>query len=285
LNAARIHFSSNGDTQKTTNQALVGVAVVTISAYQIANYCEVVSMRMFILIAAAIMIVSIAQVFHWSRSAGGADVVDRSAELITPTTGPTTFKMSIWADNWYAFSLGDAPIIEDSVPITTERSFNAETFEFKSAYPLTLNLIVKDFKENDTGLEYIGSKRQQLGDGGFIAQLEDLTQQQTVAVTSADWRCLVVHRAPLDQACVNNDKPVAGEGACTFEAAAEPAGWRQPQFDDSGWPKAVEHSAASVRPKDGYDKISWDGSAKLIWSEDLAQDNTLLCRLTVTAPN
>jgi len=52
-------------------------------------------------------------------------------------------------------------------------------------------------------------------------------------------------------------------------------------FDDSSWPRAVEHSVAAVDPKDGYDRVEWDPTARLIWSEDLEVDNTLLCRATV----
>jgi len=89
-------------------------------------------------------------------------------------------------------------VIEDSVSINTERSFNSETFTFKANYPLSLNFILKDFKENDTGLEYIGSRKQQLVDGGFIAQFTNKTSGEVIAVTDSDWRCTVIHNAPLD---------------------------------------------------------------------------------------
>jgi len=36
-------------------------------------------------------------------------------------------------------------VAEDSVPIATERSFNAESFTFDAEPPFTLGLIVKDF--------------------------------------------------------------------------------------------------------------------------------------------
>ena len=36
--------------------------------------------------------------------------------------GTSSFKGEVWADNWFAFYLGDRLIIEDSVSITTERS-------------------------------------------------------------------------------------------------------------------------------------------------------------------
>ena len=31
-----------------------------------------------------------------------------------------------------------------------------------------------------------------------------------------------------------------------------------------------------MRPKDGYNKIEWDGAARLIWGSDLEVDNTIL---------
>ncbi|NDD98488.1 MAG: PEBP family protein, partial [Actinobacteria bacterium] len=34
---------------------------------------------------------------------------------------------------------------EDSIPITTERSFNAETISFDAAYPLNVAIISKDY--------------------------------------------------------------------------------------------------------------------------------------------
>jgi len=204
----------------------------------------------------------------------------------TVVAGPETssIKGEVWADNWFAFYLGDRLIIEDSTPITTERSFNAEAFVFNADYPLQLNFVAKDFKQDDTGLEYIGRRNQQMGDGGLIAQFTDTATGETVAVTNADWRCLVIHEAPLDRACEDEAEPSPGVGPCRFEAIPEPEGWRMPGFDDSEWPSAVEHSAAAVRPKGGYDDISWRDGARLIWSADLETQNTLLCRLTVRRP-
>lgn len=94
-------------------------------------------------------------------------------------------------------------------------------------------------------------------------------------------RCLVVHRAPLDRSCATERNPVAGQGACAFEKSLIPTGWTDPGFDDSAWATAVEHTVRDVSPKDGYDDIDWDSSARLIWSDGLVQDNTLLCRVTI----
>ena len=38
-----------------------------------------------------------------------------------------SFTVEVWADNWAAVYANGELVGEDSVPITTERSFNAET--------------------------------------------------------------------------------------------------------------------------------------------------------------
>jgi len=191
-----------------------------------------------------------------------------------------TFSADVWADNWFEMRIGGIQVAEDGVPITTERSFNAESFAFQAERPFVIGLVAKDFKENDSGLEYIGTGRQQMGDGGVIVQIMDAVGA-AVAVSDADWRCLVIHTAPLDKSCEGAADPVAGEGACAFEASDEPAGWDRAGFDASDWPQAVEYSEREVSPKDGYDRIDWVEEARLIWGPDLEQSNTVLCRLTV----
>ncbi len=204
--------------------------------------------------------------------------------VIDDTAGAVTIRGEVWADNWFAFYLGERLILEDSVPITTERSFNAESFVFKADYPLQLNFVLKDFKQDDTGLEYIGRSNQQMGDGGFIAQFTDIATGAPIAVTDSAWRCLLLHEAPLDRACEDEETPQLGEGACRFAKTDEPPDWRTAAFDDSTWPAATEYGESAVRPKGGYDQIDWTSAAKLIWTGDLETHNTLLCRLAVPAP-
>jgi hypothetical protein len=190
------------------------------------------------------------------------------------------FKGDVWADNWFSLYVNETKVAEDSVPITTERSFNAEQFQFEAAPPFALNFIVKDFKQDDTGLEYIGTRRQQMGDGGFIAQIT-ARDGQTVAASSSSWRCLVIHDAPANRSCERERNPIPGRGPCGFSSRAEPAGWKRVNFDDSSWPHAREYSERDVRPKDGYDRVRWSHDAKLIWGPDLKTNNTLLCRTVV----
>lgn len=201
------------------------------------------------------------------------------------TGAPITFQMQAWVDNWFAAYLGEALIVEDSVSINTERSFNAEIASFEASYPFHLNFVLKDFKENDTGLEYIGERNQQMGDGGFIMQLTDMSTGDVVAVTNAAWACTVIHEAPLDKACENEANPVAGTAPCEFVDLGEPEGWKSAGYDDSSWGATTVHSANAVDPKGGYDQITWDAGAELIWGQDLETDNTILCRVTVDAPS
>ena len=200
------------------------------------------------------------------------------------TEGSVSFQLDAWADNWFAAYLGENLLVEDSVPITTERSFNAETVTFDADYPLHLNFVLKDYKENDTGLEYIGERNQQMGDGGFVMQLTDTGSGEVVAVTNGGWACTVIHHAPSDKSCEDASDPVAGEGVCDFVSLDEPAGWKSDSFDDRGWNDVTVHTASDVRPRDGYDRIAWDSGAELIWGPDLETDNTILCRMTVNSP-
>ena len=201
----------------------------------------------------------------------------------SPGQGATSqFVAEVWADNWFALYVNGELVGEDSTPITTKRSFNAETITFTAAYPLTIGIEAKDFKETNSGLEYIGERNQQMGDGGIIAQITDVGTGKIVAVTNGSWQLMVIHRAPLNPECENSPDP---NSACRFESTEAPPGWTGAEFDAGAWSPATEWSEAAVRPRDGYNTIQWDESARLIWGSDLEVDNTVLLRLTVPAPS
>lgn len=187
----------------------------------------------------------------------------------------------VWVDNWFKLYVNGAPLLEDSVSIKTERSFNAERFEFNADTPMTIAFEFRDFMENSTGLEYIGTRKQQMGDGGAIAQFRDQSTGKLLTATGSDWRCLVVQSAPANASCERERNPDVTQGNCAQSVTPVADNWMQPNFDDGNWPKATVHSERDVRPKDGYDRIQWDGSAKLIWGPDLQKDNILYCRVTV----
>jgi hypothetical protein len=204
--------------------------------------------------------------------------------LALPAVGADqqTIKADVWADNWFALYAGDKLIKEDSVPYNTERSFNKESFEIDVVLPVSLSFIIKDFKEDDTGLEYIGSPRVQIGDGGFAAQFFDATTNQLLATSSSDWRCITIHQAPLNSNCLRSSNP---ENDCQSKISEEPEGWKNANFDDSDWPNAVEHSARDVQPRRGYDEVTWHPESRLIWTDNLETDNTVLCRFTIKFAN
>lgn len=202
------------------------------------------------------------------------------AVLLSTTANAETINADVWADNWFAFYLNEELVKEDSVSINTERSFNKESFSFEAERPFVLNFIAKDYKENDTGLEYIGTRRQQMGDGGLIAQFSS-ADGSAVALTNGDWKCLVINNAPSDKSCESSKDPVAGEGVCGFTDTPEPADWMSADFDDSDWPSATVHASSDVDPKIGYDEVSWNSDAQFIWGPDLETDNAILCRLKV----
>ena len=225
--------------------------------------------RGFALLAAAALV---------GGCAGSSETGGQASSTSTANGTPRRFTAQVWADNWFALYANGRLVGEDPVPITTERSFNAETITFDATYPLTIAMVTKDFKENDTGLEYIGTPRQQMGDGGVIAQVTETATGKVVAVTGPEWRGLVVHRAPLDTACETSASPAT---ECTSEVAEEPTGWTSASFDDSKWTPATVYTEDEVQPKDGYSEVTWDPSATLIWSASLTQDNTILWRTTV----
>lgn len=192
--------------------------------------------------------------------------------------GEGRYLLEAWADNWFAVYAGDRKIGEDSVPITTERSFNAERIAFDSELPLTLSFILKDFKEDDSGLEYIGSDKQQMGDGGFVMQVTDTDTGNIVLTSSSYMRCLVIHKAPLNKDCERSADPLT---SCMSQISDEPEGWKIADYDAQFGEAATEYTTSQVGAKDGYDQIAWDAAAKPIWTSDLESDNTLLCKITI----
>jgi len=231
--------------------------------------------KFFYSITVAVATLCVSSCSDANNSAQSQSVTTQVAEI---AEGETSFTAQVWADNWFAMYVNGELVGEDSVPITTERSFNQETFTFTADYPLTISLEAKDFKENESGLEYIGQNNQQMGDGGLIAQIIDDSTGEVIAVTDDNWQMFIQSIAPLDKSCENSADPLSD---CESQENEIDSDWISSDFDDSDWDQAVVWSEAEVGPKDGYDEVSWDSAAKLIWGTDLEQDNTVLFRTTL----
>ncbi|MEM6536994.1 MAG: PEBP family protein [Pseudomonadota bacterium] len=203
------------------------------------------------------------------------------------------FTAEVWVDNWFALYVNGELVGEDSEPITKMRSFNADTITFRATYPLTIGVVTKDFIENDSGLEYIGSifglvkvadwftLTQQIGDGGFIAQIKESESGRLVAATSEKWRGYIVHKAPLNPECEKSQKPLHD---CKRLSLSEPEGWQSAAFDDSDWLIATEYTKEEIGARFGYNDLNWDARATLIWTDDIDADNTILWRHRVEQP-
>jgi hypothetical protein len=189
-----------------------------------------------------------------------------------------TFQAEVWADNWFALYVNGKKVGEDSVPITTEKSFNSEKIKFSASYPLTIAVIAKDFTENASGLEYIGKPNQQIGDGGIILQIREVASDRVITQTARDWRVLTVNKAPLNPECVTSNNPI---NDCKSSLVKIPSTWASPSYKDSTWSYATEFSKEAVGVKDGYFDVTWTPSAALIWSSDLKLDNIILLRKVV----
>ena len=216
-----------------------------------------------------------------SRMPAKAPTSNTALPTSTSAAGaPTKFVADIWGDNWFALYVNGKLVGEDSAPITTQRSFNKERITFTATYPLTVAVLAKDYIEDASGLEYIGTPQQQIGDGGVIAQISDEATGRVVAATNAKWRTLVVQRAPLNPSCVTSTNPLTD---CEQESIATRAEWAAPSFDDASWANVNVYTAEEVGARGDYTTVTWDPSASLIWGSDLKLDNVLLIRAPTIA--
>lgn len=191
-----------------------------------------------------------------------------------------SFQAEVWVDNWFALYVNGKKIGEDSEPITTERSFNSSKIKFTATYPFTFGIMAKDYTENASGLEYIGTDRQQIGDGGIIAQIREIASGKVVASTAKDWKVLVANKAPVNQDCVKSKNPTT---ECKYVNTLIPNGWAKNSYKDATWKSATEYSKEEVGVKEGYFDFTWTSGSSLIWSSDLKLDNTVLLRKVVTS--
>ena len=193
----------------------------------------------------------------------------------------TDFHLDFWVDNWASVYVNGVRVATDPVPITTIKSFNKVSANFRASYPLSIAVIAKDYVENSSGLEYIGTANQQIGDAGFILQIKETKTGKLAAATSSAWKSLVIFKAPLNPECVTSKNPLVD---CKSSTIATPTGWYTSSYQDSKWASAKEYSAQEVGVKEGYNEVSWASQAKLIWTSSLTQDNTVLFRYRATAP-
>ena len=203
-----------------------------------------------------------------------------SAQAATAKT--ISFTAEVWADNWFALYVNGKKVAEDSVSITTQKSFNSEVIKFTATYPLTIGFIAKDYVQSKSGLEYLGQPNQQIGDGGIIFQIKETVSGKLVALSDETWKMKVANTAPLNPEC---EKSLQPDLDCKYANYSVATNWAAATFSDKLWPNAKVFSATQVGPKEGYNQITWNPSAKFIWGNDLKLDNTVYFRKKISAPS
>lgn len=196
------------------------------------------------------------------------------------TVKPIAFTAEVWADNWFALYVNGKKVGEDSVPISTQKSFNSETIKFSATYPLTIGFVAKDYVQSSSGLEYLGQPNQQIGDGGLIFQIRESASDKLVTVSDASWKSFVQNIAPTNVEC---EKSASPETECKYTNFTLPSNWYGSTFKDSNWKNAKIFTAAEVGPKEGYFNIAWTNTAKFIWGDDLKLDNIVYFRKKVSS--
>ena len=194
------------------------------------------------------------------------------------TSKSLAFTAEVWADNWFALYINGKKVGEDRVSITTQKSFNSETIKFVAAYPLTIGFIAKDYVQSKSGLEYLGTPNQQIGDGGIKFQIRETASNKLVSVSDSTWKMKVGNTAPLNPECEKSTQP---DIDCKFLNTSISSNWSSSSYIDKGWSSAKIFTSDEVGPKDGYFSINWQNSAQFIWGNDLKLDNIIYLRKKV----
>lgn len=172
-----------------------------------------------------------------------------------------TVRANIYADNWFKLYINGNLVAVDSISFIPH---NVVSVDILPDYPMTIAVMAKDNADPETGLEYNNTN---LGDGGFILKFGDGT------VTDASWKAKSFFHGPIERDLKNPET----------KHTPVPENWHEVDFDDSTWESATEHSEESVGPKDPFYENDFDG-ASWIWTADLALDNTVIFRKTVSSP-
>ena len=96
-----------------------------------------------------------------------------------------------------------------------------------------------------------------------------------MTVSDSSWKIKVANTAPTNPDCEKSNQP---DIDCKFLNFAIPTSWASSSFNGQSWIDAKIYTAQEVGPKDGYNLINWNQSAKFIWSNNLKLDNVVFFR-------
>jgi hypothetical protein len=197
------------------------------------------------------------------------------------------------ADNYFELYVNGKLIGVDAVPFTP---FNSHVVRFRVRRPYTIAVLAQDWEDKlGLGMEMSGGNPWHSGDGGFVARFSDGT------ATDSSWKAQSFYIAPLqhpddvveygnihDTSHLGRIHPLAKLPTCREHCFAVhypvPDGWTRPEFDDAGWPRALEYldQEVGIAGMPGYWRFPEAfGGARWIWTINLVFDNTVLLRKTV----
>ena len=223
---------------------------------------------------------------------------------------PRTVVGTVYCDNRFTLWVNGEEVASDPIAFTPHQAVRV-AFHWNGVSDLTYAIECEDFA-SDSGYEYLGTSRPQLGDGALIAAFDDGLGTVTAA---GSWRVYTVTFGPTDASlaagCSADNLDV-----CVVEDRGTPDGWTEPDFDDRGWGPATGYSAAAAgwgrsptwssaegcctltspvdRSRLGCDpSVAQDeclsprtefssSRAEFIWAADLERDNRVLFRYTAT---
>jgi len=171
-----------------------------------------------------------------------------------------TFKVSVYADNWFMLYINGKPVAVDPIDFLPH---NVVTVDILPEYPMTIAVLAKDNADPKTGCEY----GDHIGDGGFIIKFADGT------VSDATWKAKSFFTGPIGSDVAQPK----------VQSSPLPTRWYATDFDDSAWANAKEYSEQEVGPKATFYDFDFSG-AKFIWTDDIKLDNTVIFRTRVEKP-
>jgi len=186
---------------------------------------------------------------------------------------PGTVIGTVYCDNKFQLWVNGKEIADDPVAFTPHQAVRV-AFEWDGTSSLTYAILCEDFA-SESGYEYTGSDRPQLGDGALIAEFNDGFGTVTAA---ENWRVYTVTFGPTD-ASQQNGCSASNLSACAVEDRGMPQGWSEVDFDDSGWVLATSYSVAEA----GWGRTpEWSLAKGCCNSTSPIDRSSLGCDLTVT---
>lgn len=225
----------------------------------------------------------------------------------------------VYGDNYFEFYVDGKLVKQDPLGFTPHNAIKF-SFETDTSSSRVYAIKAKDWADTTTGFEYMSAYKEvddgqksmaKLGSGALRVLLSD------GVVSSSEWKCFTMSYGPTD-ASIENGCSNSHFSACRVQNYTEPDGWKYLGFNDKSWKSAVEYSdddagwgltplydsttgqcSTRTDPISGKDwnppyllldeddcldpKAQDWGSSVFIWQGDLEKDNTVLCRIEVSA--